>query len=141
MTEEFEVNSYDVTHERLDGEVVAINMTTGRYYSLSGPAADVWWLLDQRVARRRWIETLTTMYPSGDVTAGLDDFVSRAVSAGLVRHCAQPSDSSNVPPQDFARGSWSEPRLEEFEDLQDLILVDPIHDTTALGWPHIADTE
>jgi hypothetical protein len=32
-------------------------------------------------------------------------------------------------------GKWSAPELMIFEDLQDLLLVDPIHDTGEEGWP------
>lgn len=139
MTWVFQVNRGDITHERLDGEVVAINMRTGRYYSLSGPAADIWWLVDQSVPRSAWVGVLAEVYEAPEDWLGVSDFLEACSRAGLII----PADASSPAPQslplDFVRGAWTAPRLEEFEDLQDLILVDPIHDTTALGWPHVAD--
>ena len=35
-----------MTHERLDDEVIAINLETGFYYALVGAAADVWTAFD-----------------------------------------------------------------------------------------------
>lgn len=139
MTGSYEVNAEDVTHERLDGEVVAINMRTGRYYSLSGPAADVWSLIDQRRPQAEWSESLQEVYPSGEGWPGIAQFIDRCSTAGLIRQCEASAISSPALPHDFTRASWTAPQLEEFEDLQDLILVDPIHDITALGWPHVAD--
>jgi hypothetical protein len=37
--------------------------------------------------------------------------------------------------EDNPRGKWSCPELLIFDDLQDLLLVDPIHDTGEEGWP------
>jgi hypothetical protein len=141
MTDSFEVNAEDVTHERLDGEVVAINMRTGRYYSLSGPAADVWWLIDQRNPRGTWIQTLQEAYPTGHDWLGIEEFIDGCTRARLIRPCPDHLTRVSALPRDFIREDWTMPRLEEFEDLQDLILVDPIHDTTALGWPHVADQQ
>jgi hypothetical protein len=41
-------------------------------------------------------------------------------------------------PDDYSRAGWIEPTLEVFTDLQDLILVDPIHDASDLGWPRVS---
>jgi hypothetical protein len=139
MTGSYEINAQDVTHERLDGEVVAINMRTGRYYSLSGPAADVWSLIDQRLPQSAWLQLLKDAYPSGEDWTGIQEFVQRCIEAGLMRPCDSTSVTSTPLPGDFTRSPWTPPILEEFEDLQDLILVDPIHDITALGWPHVAE--
>jgi hypothetical protein len=139
MTGSYEVNSQDVTHERLDGEVVAINMRTGRYYSLSGPAADVWSLIDQRLSQAEWLQTLEETYPSSKDWTGIQEFVNGCVEAGLIKQCESASATFIPLPRDFTRANWTPPILEEFEDLQDLILVDPIHDITALGWPHVAE--
>ena len=41
MAEPIRVSPW-VTHERLDDEVIAINLETGAYYALDGVAADCW---------------------------------------------------------------------------------------------------
>ena len=32
-------------------------------------------------------------------------------------------------------GAFTEPVLEEFDDLKDLLLLDPVHDVAEAGWP------
>jgi hypothetical protein len=34
-------------------------------------------------------------------------------------------------------GSWSSPVLSIYDDMQDLLLLDPIHDVDESGWPAI----
>jgi hypothetical protein len=53
----------------------------------------------------------------------------------LIRSIEITSGESQLLLQDYPRGKWSCPELLIFEDLQDLLLVDPIHDTGEEGWP------
>jgi hypothetical protein len=38
-------------------------------------------------------------------------------------------------PTDYVRKGWEPPSLLVFDDLADLLLIDPIHDTSTSGWP------
>ena len=38
-------------------------------------------------------------------------------------------------PSDYVRKGWEPPSLLVFDDLADLLLIDPIHDTSTSGWP------
>jgi len=44
-------------------------------------------------------------------------------------------------PEDYDHASWSRPVLQAFTDLQDLLTVDPIHDSSLEGWPQLKDHE
>ena len=37
--------------------------------------------------------------------------------------------------------AWQEPTLDSFDDLQELLLLDPVHDVTEAGWPHRPDDQ
>ena len=128
----------EVTHERLDGEVIAVQLSSGSYFSMVGPAADVWWLISQGVPRDEWSMLLRAVFPDSEIDErSLDDFLAACREARLADESDEPSLSPpEPPPADYARNSWSAPRLEEFSDLRDLILVDPVHDVTDKGWPH-----
>ena len=131
----------DVTHERLDGEVIAVNLLTGRYYSMSGTAADIWSSILMMQTPQGAHDLLASTY---NLPASAPDeiqaFLDRCVEAELFEVEKTVTAHTTKQPQlpdDFQRTAWQTPALEEYEDLQDLILVDPIHDTSALGWPHI----
>lgn len=131
----------DVTAERLDGEVIAVHLGTGRYYSMSGPAADVWSLMEAGIAPEHWSRLLADAFAGGANAADVDAFVQQCLNATLVSMAPGAEAADWRLPNDYLRDTWVSPVLEEFEDLQDLILVDPVHDTSALGWPHIADAD
>jgi len=138
----FEINKSDVSHERLDGEVIVISLAEGLYYSFSGSAADVWWLIQEGYSPDGMVEVLSEVFelPSNDVhELGIDKFIKQALDRGLISSVEQRNVSPKPIPHDYARGIWIPPSFTEFTDLKDLILVDPIHDTTTLGWPMIRD--
>jgi len=43
----YPIDATNISHERLEDEVIIINLARGAYYSGSGPAADVWTLISQ----------------------------------------------------------------------------------------------
>lgn len=142
MDSRFVIRHKDVTHERLDGEVIAVNLLTGRYYSMTGSAADCWTAIAMTGSVLASAELLRDVYgadaePERDVAR----FVSACIEAGLIEESTAQftQDVVGALPSDYQRTQWLVPRLDEYEDLQDLILVDPVHDTSALGWPHVED--
>jgi hypothetical protein len=136
----------DVTHERLDGEVIAVNLLTGRYYSMSGAAADTFTAITSTGTQESALFLLEQAYDlPQDATHQIQQFLSRCIEAELIEvrestGGAAPKPASPLP-DDHIRSAWQQPQLEEYEDLQDLILVDPVHDTSALGWPNVDDDD
>jgi hypothetical protein len=131
-----------VSHERLDGEVVVMDTRNGAYFNLGGTAADCWTLLAEGWPVEEWQTILESRYGEG-VFDGLTDFVQLCVQYELAeKTSADPSPSERAPvlavlPDDQERTSWSIPEIVRFDDLQDLIKIDPIHDTSAFGWPSV----
>ena len=104
MTTRFRVNSPNVIHETIEGEVILIDLKTGTYYSLRDSGAAIWQSIEQG--------------------AGEDDIEAEPM--------ARPSDNG------AARLPFAAPVLEKHTDMQDLILLDPVHEVGAEGWPHPA---
>lgn len=129
--------SRNVMHERLDGEVVALDMATGRYFSMSGPAADVWHLAASGFELSAWPVELASVFTTTHEFSGIDSFVSDLLSAGLASSQDTPPSNSDLMrlPNDYARKLWTHPELFSYDDLSDLILIDPVHDISDDGWP------
>jgi hypothetical protein len=133
----FKVIDEDVSHERLDGEVIAINLKSGHYFSMSGPAADVWFLIHHTIPQNCWPKILGNVFNASILENVFDQFVEDCKKFGLITYAEQVGPKVIELPADYIRDKWTKPRLEEFDDMCDLILIDPIHDTSLLGWPHI----
>lgn len=137
----FVVNAPSVVSEIIDGEVVIMNLTSGNYYSSDGVGAVVWGWIDEgktvsdieRLALERYDAS------EEDVTAALTAFFDRLIEEKLVRETTTVPSAAALPGRDrdagAAREHFATPELHVYSDMQDLLLLDPIHDVDEAGWP------
>lgn len=138
----FEVNEHLISMERLEGEVIIISFNNGKYYSTEFSGADVLWLVKQKVNPEAWESILATKYglqdfPKDEIKAFLD----KCVIEGILAETKSPMNNKAVLPDDFPVLGWETPKLIAFSDLQDLLMVDPIHDSSLEGWPRLKQAD
>jgi hypothetical protein len=127
------IHSPKVSHQSIDGEVVIINLDNGSYYSLLDLGARVWELIAAGWSRAELLDLVAGAYPETDATERTADFLDALVAEGLV------SDAAGVEKRavDVALpAAFAAPHLETFTDLQELLMLDPIHEVDAASWPH-----
>lgn len=137
------INAAKVSYETIDGETLIINLENGNYYSLIGTGAEIWSIVERGASVDDIVETLDRRY-TGE-RAGMEAAVGRLVadlqSEGLVVHAHRPVPRADVPrPAGGAdaggdRRPFEAPLLSKFTDMQDLLLLDPIHEVDDTGWP------
>lgn len=128
-----------VMHETVDGETILIDLSSGTYYSLRGSAPAVWSALARGVGSAGIVAALEHAYDAepGAIEASVAGLIRQLESEGLIAPSDSPSGS--VPAlEPVPAGKFEEPRLEKYEDLQDIILLDPVHQVDDAGWPHAA---
>ena len=127
-----------VTHDRLEDEVIIINVATGAYYSGSGTAADVWSLVSQGASVAEVARKLASAYDGDEhvVLRDVDKCVATLAERCLIQRCTSgtPSRSELVLPP-AVRTTWTAPDFDEYTDMWDLIKLDPIHEADEVGWP------
>jgi hypothetical protein len=130
----YELAAPQCSAEEFDGEIVAINLDSGIYFSMKAPAS---WIFSD-LCRGHSVETMINVLSTkGNLDLTLDAFIHELVTAGLLRikeGGAEPNDEpilASVPVE-----SLTQPVLESFGDMQSLLLLDPVHDVDEkLGWP------
>ncbi|MEO8586867.1 MAG: PqqD family protein [Acidobacteriota bacterium] len=135
----FGINTPKVAYEAFDGEIVAVNLETGSYYSLRGTAAEFFRL----AAAGASVPEITDVFAErhgadpGGVREGIAPFVDELLREGLLVPRAAGVSPAPFPPLERApvTGPFALPRLEKFTDMQDLLLLDPIHEVDETGWP------
>jgi hypothetical protein len=134
--------SAQVLHDVIDGEVIVIDLKTGTYYSLRDSAAEVWGLVQTSpgATPKELTEALAARYESNghDVEAAVAEFLGHLQEEGLVNvvdYVRTTSVAPTVEPNGQPR-AFVAPVLDKFTDMQDLVLIDPVHDVSAAGWPH-----
>lgn len=136
MSPTYVVNAPRVIHETLDGEVVAIDLASGAYFSMRGSAAVAWDAIVAGLDTASVIDHVTATHAAtdADIAADIDAFVADLVERELV--VAGSAETGQAP--DHGTGlPYQPPSLETFTDMADVILLDPVHDVDATaGWPH-----
>ena len=135
MSAPLRINTPGVTHQNIDGEVIILNLNNGSYYSLAGSAATLWaWC--ENASEQQLIEAAQT-YFTGDA-AQIERETREFLAQLQTEELLVPHESSNAPStQNVAADAeaFQTPKAEKFDDLADLLLIDPIHDVDAAGWP------
>jgi len=127
------INQPKVSHQCIDGEVVVINLENGSYYSLLDLAARLWELIAAGWSRAEVMELVAETYPDGQGSEATASFLDQLVSEGLV---SDVPGAPKVPVTVALPAVFAPPVLETFTDLQELLMLDPIHEVDAAGWPH-----
>jgi hypothetical protein len=134
------LNSSEISLERLNGEVVIISFNSGNYYSCVGSAADILSLVSKEVDKTLWKEIICSKYKIDDLpVVEVDLFIDECLKENIIILVNSKLDGMSNLPDDFTRSSWNTPILKIYKDFQDLLLVDPIHDSSLTGWPELKD--
>ena len=131
------IASANIHYAEFDNEVVVINTLAGCYYSLRGPAVDVWSLIVANASRPIIVDSLAARYDGSRETiiAAVDRCLAQLAEHGLIDEAPAASSASGAAQSSGAKGAWSEPLIESFDDLHDLLMLDPVHDVSEVGWP------
>ena len=144
----YRANSPDVLHETIEGEVVLVNMKSGAYYSIDRVGARIWALLTEGTSANRIVDTLAATY-EGDrdmIANGVEQLLDQFREEGLVvpdrqiRTDDRPQESAPVGEQE-GRTVFAVPVLHKYTDMQELLLLDPIHEVDETGWPKAKPTQ
>lgn len=130
------INTPAVVSEIIDGELVVINLEKGSYYCSLGVGAYLWQCLEQRVDPA----TVEAAVVQGfgitpeQARADVDSFLSQLQIEGLIRPARTDETLSSHAPLPKS-STYAAPDLKIYSDMQDLLLLDPIHDVSDEGWP------
>jgi hypothetical protein len=122
--------------ETIDGEVIVIHLERGSYFSLRDTAAELWALVEQGCAQETIVEALVSRYPAApdqEIASEAGRFLDELRSEGLI--VESNGAPAPVPDLEPATEEFRPPLLEKYTDLEDLIMLDPIHEVEPEGWP------
>ncbi len=131
----FSVEPPNIVSNNFDGEIIIADYENGVYYSLIETAADIWLGLRSGRSAGDVAAVMAKLYPasSSEVAEIVLSCVSQLTTAGVIRALAAPADVTDWSPA--ARSEFLPPQVERFDELKDLLLLDPVHDTAEVGWP------
>ena len=144
MSQNLNLNLENTSWERIDGEIIVISYNTGKYYSVNKQGSDLLFLIEMKVKRELWYEILKVNFQNfaenTETTQKINEFVEKCFNEKLLIIGETNIEKVELP-NDYARDSWESPELRIFDDLTDILLIDPVHDTSLEGWPNLKNDD
>jgi len=140
MMSRYQVNRPQVITETIDGEAVIIHQGTGAYYSIAASGAAVWACIESEAPVSAIVASLEARYEDAslsEIEAGVERLIGELRGEDLIAEANGdgPSPQSSLP-DGPSLGAFGRPALRKYTDMQDLILIDPVHEVDERGWPH-----
>jgi hypothetical protein len=134
----FESKYPNIVYEESDAEIVVVNLIEGVYYFLTGTAAYTWMSLH---AGQSISEISQSLAPNDkdleSIHQDIESFVRNLLELSLVEQVNQMRQTLDRQPAvtEYVTNDYVPPALETYADLQDILLLDPVHDVDVSGWP------
>ena len=142
----FRVNSPKVIHETIDGEVVMIDFDSGNYYSLDDVGAGIWGFIEDGATVSEIVEAVAHRYEGSHavIENAVNQLIAELQQEDLIvpdqtgaPGSVQRLEAQVEPGLEAERPGFEAPVLHEYTDMQDLLLLDPIHEVDEAGWPSV----
>jgi len=141
----YKINAPHIVHEIFDDhEAAIINLTSGNYYSLDPVGAFVWSHIDSGAAVGEIVQEVLAHYEgeAAEVSRALAKFIEALQAEELITIASDHAGEAKGPAitgggnGNDAKTAFTAPLLERYNDMQELLLLDPIHEVDETGWPN-----
>lgn len=145
--EMYTIRTPQISHETIDGETVIINLDNGNYYSMDGIGADIWNLISEGASKDSIINVIDNNFQveRKDFEIKLNSLIDQLLDEGLIKKNNEGKNTFDEKNFDLISDSsegYKDPVLHKYTDMQDLLLLDPIHEVDDnSGWPTPKDSD
>jgi len=140
------INKPDIVFEYFDDETVIINLKNGNYYNINQAGTDILSFIEQKLSLAQIIAEMKKKYDFSFsyqfVDSEINKFIKELLNEKIIRREEFPHQENDP---DLTKESelsmncesipFSPPCLNKYTDMQELLLLDPIHDVDETGWP------
>ena len=135
----YKLNEEKMFYDMAEGQAIVINFTTGMYYGTSSLGSAV---LDALLAGAATADVLTALQAlegcPADMEESLNAFVNALLDMEIITAGETTGAACTIPAEALTDGFVL--TVDEFTEVQDLILADPVHDVDVeQGWPILGE--
>lgn len=126
-------------HERFGDETVILNLDSGSYYSAQGAASTIWALVSEGCSESNILQRINAEFTGeqDEIATATKTFLDQLVAESLVD--AELVVGGAVSDAQVGLGTpdkmFSQPELQKYTDMEEMLLLDPIHEVDEHGWP------
>ncbi|MBX9775620.1 MAG: PqqD family protein [Xanthobacteraceae bacterium] len=128
-------------HERFGDETVILNLDSGSYYSAQGTATAIWSLVTDGVPEAGILQRVRAEYAgnSEEIAGATARFLDQLVAEALVEADNTVDGGADreltIAAAPSKNDQFSLPLLQKYTDMEEMLLLDPIHEVDEHGWP------
>jgi hypothetical protein len=136
-SDRYRIDQKYVAYEVFDGEILAVNLETGVYYSLQDVSVKIWDFIAAGMSIGEIAKALEAQFDAkfDVIEPQVSEFVTKMIGEGLVVLGAPDRPVALAPTVAGQKKPFTTPEMSIYADMQDLLLLDPIHDVDDAGWP------
>ena len=134
----FRINAPTAVSEVIDGEAVIMNLESGHYFSARGLAGALWEATIAGATVAELTQASLQKWPASSIEGDAQQFLAQLLEHRLITATELATvDLSVLAPMldSLSTQPYAAPVLDVFTDMEDLLLLDPIHDVGEAGWP------
>lgn len=137
----FIINTPRMIHETLDQETVIIDTESGIYFNIGGSGSLIFQILKEGATNDTITDRLAVHYQSDPASLRpvVEKFTADLLTEAIIVVADQPTDAQSAM---FSAADvpafYTPPILNKFTDMEELLLIDPIHEVEERGWPYRA---
>ena len=140
MAKRYKLGGPNFAQDIIDGEAVIVNLEKGSYYSLDQAGARIWHLLSTGSSDREVLAKLLHDYSgsASEIETGLNELVEELEREGILALDQETTDEIDPAAAASVDGKpvFVKPALQKFTDMEAILMLDPIHEVDAAGWPN-----
>ena len=145
QAQRYRINEPHVVAEVIDGEAIVVNLDSGNYFSLRETATSIWQALVAGNTSPEVSRMMGREYAGEPdaIKAAIQTFIERLLQEGLIQAVESSGSEPPLTENESAglsadgKAPFRNPEIEKFTDMADLLLLDPIHEVGAQGWPRV----
>lgn len=133
----FRTNSPPVVYETVEGETIAVNLDTGTYYDLNVMGGYIFGLFEGGATGTDVVARLATTLDVDRATVdrAVESFIGLLAEERLIVPAGSRSGAPALPEGIEPPAEYADPILNKHVDMQELLLLDPVHEVGDTGWP------
>lgn len=132
MKKYFKPNEPNVISESMEDELVVINLESGFYFSLNRSAAAIWKQVEKGFSMEDILKSRkSSMKDDEEIKHSIEAFFEFMREEKLIIPAEAPGETGRPETIDYEK-----PEIEKFSDMQEMLLLDPIHEVSEMGWPN-----
>ncbi len=136
-SQRYSIFDNNIINDIFGEEVVLVNLESGVYYSLRSSATQIWKRIINQYSIEEIVNDLKVIYQADQKELSIE--VQQFIQSLLEKKIIKASDFDNKinveSSPEIEKVAFSSPLIETFSDMQEILLLDPVHDVDKAGWP------